>query len=421
MEAESQLTPTDMMKLRDALSSALLVAAKAQSTENGLFFQMIGLRDAPASSPKELQALLTEIRAIPALEFFDNARQYTLGRCKRVNILFLVGWLISRGQKVGAESAVNDLAQYIDTEFIELTEVLAIDGFLVEQSIDLGDYKLVDWNDLPITDTKWKIQARELFSGLSPSAAVIRRHQIKRTHFHPWDSLPDRIPSSIEPALDILRCATAVAGAGFRLLHYWFEPPDWASWKVILSNFGVDFTADEIAVEICQDMISQLQNCVLNFRDLDENRRLRFLIPLDRLNRSYLATLNTDKAIELGIALESLYAPTKLSRGIERTLQTRAARFLGGSLDEQHETAKKVKKVYELRSGAVHSGRFDVDGASKKSCDPSHVTQVLEEGQRVVGQSLVKMIQEGEPNWEDFDIGKVEEPTTATVDGDSLA
>lgn len=63
----------------------------------------------------------------------------------------------------------------------------------------------------------------------------------------------------------------------------------------------------------------------------------------------------------------------------------------------------------------MHAGRFDAIGAPRKWRDETLVHQVLEEGQRVVGQSLIKVIGEGEPNWEEFDIGNAE-PTFATVD-----
>jgi hypothetical protein len=54
------------------------------------------------------------------------------------------------------------------------------------------------------------------------------------------------------------------------------------------------------------------------------------------------------------------------------------------------------------------------EGAPKKWRDDVLVRKVLEDGQRLVGQSLVKVILNGEPNWEDFDIGPVE-PTSVTA------
>jgi hypothetical protein len=123
------------------------------------------------------------------------------------------------------------------------------------------------------------------------------------------------------------------------------------------------------------------------------------------LNRSYLAGFRSvEKAIELGVALESLYAPAKLSEGITFAVRTRAARFLGGPSDARRKTAAILKDVYDLRSRAVHTGRVDTEEGPKKWRDPNAVLEVLQEGQHVVARSLMKVIEEGKPYWEDFDI-----------------
>jgi len=185
------------------------------------------------------------------------------------------------------------------------------------------------------------------------------------------------------------------------------EPPDWAPWAVTRSRFGVDATGYPWSTGLDDTtIVSQVQQCAQHFLQLDESQRLRLRVPLDRLNRSYLASLRSvDMAIELGIALESIYAPTKLSEGIALAVRTRAARFLGGSLDDRKATVIALKDVYDLRSRAVHAGRFDGEGGNKWR-DASRVRTTLENGQRLVGRSLVKVIMEGESDWEEFDISE---------------
>lgn len=406
MPDQARLTATEEATLIAALEGALLVAEKARSVDYGLFFQLIALRDVPDSVPRELRELLSVVQATPALEFFNHAAQCVLGNEEQVDFRFLVQWLISRGQQVGAKQTVNDVDRYLNSETIEVTENLAIDGFGVERNIELGEYELVAWNDVAMTDTKWLVAVRELFGGEIPTAAVIKRHKIQRLHVRAWGPFAPRVPLSIEPALDVLRCVTAVAGAGFLLLHHWFEPPEWAPWAVSRSGFRVDSRPIFFRIVLSEAMVPQLRESVSHLRNLDESSRLRLRVPLDRLNRSYLADLRSvNKAIEIGIALESLYAPTKLSEGIAFAVRTRAARFLGGSLAERRGIVATLRDVYDLRSRAVHAGRFDVEGAPKKWRDDARVRKVLEDGQRLVGQSLVKVIQEGEPNWEEFDIG----------------
>jgi hypothetical protein len=158
-------------------------------------------------------------------------------------------------------------------------------------------------------------------------------------------------------------------------------------------------------VQLTKASAEEVSACLKLFFELETNQRQRLRVPIDRLNKSHvLGIRSVDAAIELGIALESLFAPTKLSEGISYTVRTRAARFLGGSQSERHQISNTLKDAYDLRSRAVHSGRFDGDQAPKKWKDESRVRSVLENGQRIVGRSLVKAILEGEPNWEEFDL-----------------
>jgi len=405
MANQLQFKPEDRTRLVSALSNALDIAPKARSVEEALFFQIITLRDAPESALRELKELLEVVSSIPALDLFDYAHQCALGYWQQIDFLFLVGWLVSHGQQVGSDRAVADLSRYLEAETLDLTEVLAVDGFQIDSIIDLGEHQLVPWEGLYASDTKWRVTAHSLFSHAYPLVAVLRRHTIQRTHVRPWDSPPPSILLSMEPALDVLRCVTAVAGAGIRLLHYWFEPPDWAPWAVSPGSFGIDSTVHSPPVELKADLVPQIQLCVSQFGGRDDSTRVRLRIPLDRLNRSYLAGLNSvEKAIELGVALESLYAPAKLSEGIGFAVRTRAARFLGGPLDVRRKTANILKDVYDLRSRAVHAGRVDTAGGPKRWRDSNAVLEVLQEGQGVVARSLMKVIEEGEPAWEDFDI-----------------
>ena len=328
------MTSEDRAKLVSALSAALLIAPKARSVDEGLCFQVIALRDAPESALAELRELLDVVRSISALELFDHTFQLALGRWEKIDFLFLVGWLVSRGQQVGPEQAVANLEHYLEADTLALTEVLAADGFDLETSINLDDYQLVPWDSLVLSDTKWRVAARSLYSQASPSVAVLRRHMVKRSYVRPWDSPSQSSLLSIEATLDVLRCVTVVTGACVRLLHYWFEPPDCAPWAVSLSSFGFDSTTLVLSVHVGGELASRIQHCVSRFQAGDESARARLRVPMDRLNRSHLAGIRSvDKAIELGVAIESLFSPAKLSEGIAFAVRTRAVRFLGGTLD----------------------------------------------------------------------------------------
>lgn len=402
----SELSQSEQVALAAALDDALRVAASALSADEALFFQFIVLRDDPARSSPELRDLLSMVSTIPALGIFDQAEQSALGNRERVGFRFLTQWLVSRAQQVGSERAVGDLSRYLAVDEIDLCVILGVDGVVVDRRIEFNGYDLAPWQDLPNSKTKWRIAVRGSYSGTVPTAAVMQRLKVKRLHISPWGQQSADLAPSIEPMLDILRCLTAVAGAGIRLIEYWLEPPEWAPWVVSRSAFGVDSSILVMDAKVGQAEQSRLIKCVSCFLAKSDADRQRLRVPLDRLNRSYLCGIRSvDSAIELGIAIESLYAPSKLAEGIGFAVRTRAARFLGGSAQERRATSATVRDVYDLRSLAVHSGRFDTEHASRRWRDETNVRLALAKGQTLIAESLMRVIEEGEPSWQDLDIG----------------
>jgi hypothetical protein len=171
------LSESEQRMLTTALSRALAVAASARSTDSALFFQFIVLRDDPTQAPAELRELLNVVTGIPALEIFNHAQQSVLGNRERVSFRFLSQWLVSRAQQVGCDQAVVDLSRYLKADAFDLTVILAVDGVIFDERIELTDYELVSWQELADSDTKWQIALRGSFWGLadsSPSAATQR-------------------------------------------------------------------------------------------------------------------------------------------------------------------------------------------------------------------------------------------------------
>jgi Apea-like HEPN len=406
-----QLSDDQRISLIINLESALLVAPKKRSVDMGLFFAKTTFQDQFGKALPELKLLLETLMTIPAVSHFDNARQFGIDWEHRCNMLDLFEWLIARGQQVGAHQSIADLERYLVTDSIELTTILAVNGIHLSDSVALGNYTLVPWEQVQLTDTKWWIQAKNLYGGSDPTAAVLCRDLIKPIHLRPWDVTPIYVPKSIEPMIDILRCVTTVSGAGYQLLHFWREPPEWAPWFIKPSQFGYDGTIFAMPVELNSDTSIELQRLCEKFSQFDEISRQRFRIPMDRLNKSVLEGIRfVDAAIELGVALESFYVPSKSSDSLTHLVRTRAAKFLGGDTATRHKTADLLNDVYDLRSRAVHGGRFDADG-KKTWKDDGKIYDVLERGRVLVRQSIQKAILEGEPKWKDLDLG-IEEPET---------
>ena len=392
-------------QLLEALIAALSVAPKARSADEGLFFAVITLRDVPGMALDELQRLLAVIQSIPELAIFGGTRQCGPCGAWTVDMYFLIRWLLSRAQLVGPDTATSDLERYLSTESLDLVETLAFDGLDVPAVASVRDFEIVPWQALPTTDTKWRIGRDSLFGRLPPTAAIRRRWQVPRLGLQSSYEGGEPAAYSFDPMQDVLRCVTATIGAAIRLTHWWFEPPEWAPWAVTQSRFVGDDMNLAPAATLTNEVLPQLCACADGFAALDEPKRQHLRVTLDRLNRSLLSwPRSVDAAIDLGIALESLYAPRKMSEATAYAVRTRAAKFLGGTADERHATLEQIRDVYDLRSCAVHAGRFDGDGAKKKWRDAMVVEAAIRRGQELAGRSLVKAIVEGEPDWEAFDL-----------------
>ena len=103
-----------------------------------------------------------------------------------------------------------------------------------------------------------------------------------------------------------------------------------------------------------------------------------------------------DKAIDLGIALEVmlLHEMNDPERGeLRYRSAVRGAHFLGGDSSERLSNFNWLKKVYDLRSKAVHLGHISGN---------ANDTEVLQKGAILCSRIAMKIIEMGRfPIWEE--------------------
>ncbi len=106
----------------------------------------------------------------------------------------------------------------------------------------------------------------------------------------------------------------------------------------------------------------------------------------------------TQGAIDLRVALESLFLNDNTSGELSYRLALRAAMFTGGDLNAREDTRKKIKTAYGLCSNAVHNGRLDL-----KAKD----VETLEWARELVRNTLRRMIGDGnaKPDWASIELG----------------
>jgi hypothetical protein len=122
-------------------------------------------------------------------------------------------------------------------------------------------------------------------------------------------------------------------------------------------------------------------------------------IGIDRLGRALRSRSNVDRAIDLGVALESmlLHNLPRRDRGeLKYRLALRGAALLSDSKPERVAAFNLLGEAYNLRSEAVHSGQIE---PTKKGVQTS---EVLKEAAIICGHIARRLIEQGgfPKNWE---------------------
>ena len=101
------------------------------------------------------------------------------------------------------------------------------------------------------------------------------------------------------------------------------------------------------------------QEIVASYWQLDSSTREALRTPLERLNLAIRRVRVVDAAIDLGIALEALLLRDLPQDGpISYSMRLRGAWLWGGGAQGRKDTFQILKKVYDLRSKAVHKGQL---------------------------------------------------------------
>lgn len=166
--------------------------------------------------------------------------------------------------------------------------------------------------------------------------------------------IPDPDPDTIRMK-EIAKCLCLLRDSSVCELAHWYESPlstpiiggvpGWDGQKIEhIFQFGAkpeDF--DESSARLIVEGFLKLSNA----------ERGRLYVPLSRLNTALREGDNPDRALDLGIALESSVGddnPLDLSYKVRQ----RGTFFLGGTPDDKRHNFNCLRKLYELRSKVAH-------------------------------------------------------------------
>lgn len=346
----------------------------------------------------------------PASEIFDGRWQAFVGVTRRVGTQQLAKWLGARSAEVGLEQALEDLDRYAGCDWFPVRQVMALRGIEVDESHGLTDsIALVPFEDLPESQKKRRITP-DLTSlhGDKPTAALVRRLQHPKVHVERAADIPDDLKrvKEAEDLEDARLCLSLAGPCGPVEVAKWATAAEW------VPCLGGEHTGGfsihlPVSTEVTQreelsaEEVEQAAAFLNKFSGADGSTRDWLQIALERFNSAYQRSAQVDRAIDLGIAIETTFLHDIEQFGeFTFRIRTRAARLLGSSASERLELYRLFGDLYGLRSSAVHEGRLP--SGKKHGRTPK---EILEEGFEQLATAIRKIVDEEVSDWHAVTLG----------------
>jgi hypothetical protein len=213
-------------------------------------------------------------------------------------------------------ATVDRFVSFVEDNAATAIAVLAISGVKTAERIKLGpDVSLIPITELPSPQRGMALGQRPIGSfgpRFAIPSALTTKFLFGPVFYSPKNPQPPEemgahIPTAIaqsllEEALDLLSVLNIYPNIGMS----WVQPDDWLMAGGMTSGWGRS-TSEEYLRHEAEVAVSEAEALGKLYFSLDPQKRTKILrIPLDRLGRAGRERDYADRAIDLGIALESL-------------------------------------------------------------------------------------------------------------------
>jgi len=399
-KCDMKRTNYDLSHLIKPLTAAAAVAPNSDSYGYELTVLIHHLSRDAEKQEHPIAKFISLITNEPRLEQFNGRMVVTEQGSVRVDYSTLVEWLINHTCKVGAEQALVDLVRYIETDKIPIDRAVAVGGINVVGQNDLGEgLRLIPFDEFPDCNDKRFLAERSTHGMQWATAMLLKSAETKRHHI-----LVEELASQQHNLLhlanyqdldDALLCLGLFGPTAPHPLAKWILLPDWAFTPG--GAYSIPYVGEFKSPRKMPDDAPNLTKQLLTLWNiLSDSQRAELRLAMQRLNSAMRRTSLVDSAIDLGIALESIFLNDQNSdRGeLAFRLRVRAARWLGHNSTERNKIAMTMNDLYNCRSKAVHTGRVPNEVRKRQT------KEILEEGYRYAATAIIRLIKEGKPNWD---------------------
>lgn len=371
MARESGGRPMDKSRIMSAVNTALasgVVPAELppnvhpESDEAYLRKQTHVAIEQPA-----LDALIGDFEEIPELAGLKTKLASNAVGCMAFEFRSLAKLLLARVLKTGdLEQSVEIFCDYITSNSARSHAVMALSNVNVAEQIRLGpDIALLPIADVPKSYERGDVLGQGRYPRLVAGSGAVHSALITEFSFGPvffeQTTPPGPSPaaqgvSAARSLLEEARLLLGILGVYSTTPMIWLQPVD-PMMIIGLSGRGfVGYERDNFRTEcsVSKEIIEPLAQEYFAIPEAKRRKHLR--IPLDRLNRAGREFDFADRAIDLGIALESLLlADSSAEQGeLKFRLSLRGSYLFSTNPQERAATFNDLGTTYRLRSRAVH-------------------------------------------------------------------
>lgn len=318
-------------------------------------------------------------------------------------------WLILRSRVAGSRSAAESLIRYPSQSHFKYTIIVALGissppgASDLSREVQLRSYSEKDfWGRDVKSPHPWEYPAVLPITLTAHIRAALEIVVDLPIIHYDGKSFPEEVPQIIKNAKKTLEHArqslmlvtrTAVTALGTTE----FADP------ALLGSGGSShsysmFLQSEIKREVTKDEIAVARDLHDRYAAISPEFADQLSVPMTRFESALSKGhgRDVDRAIDLGIALESLFLTSDETDELSYRIGMRAAKYLGGDLDDRLRIRAVVRDLYSLRSKAVHRGRLSTDPAKSKKAN-----ELLTEGANHIATTLAQAIRDGRlPSWD---------------------
>jgi hypothetical protein len=312
---------------------------------------------------RDREELVAAINTYPSLASLEGRQ--LLGEeamCRPdLSALGIASWLGERCYNADVTTALAGLERLVETQHFEILCYVALVGLKLPSAVDLTNtIKLLPPSEFP-EHTRYLfeehpsadaalVKSLVITSPLSASELGKLAKQAKGELMHCAYALTLAHPDAFAPLPTRCIIAPAKDYPGSSSPVQGFLDPD--EGVVLLGSRS----------RWPDERLEELREILSVFLSLPPETRLHYEVGLQRYADAkrrgghYTSILNA--ALDLGIALESLFIAGDSRSDITYRLRLRIAKLLGNDVDERIKVSERVNKLYSLRSTIVHGARL---------------------------------------------------------------